>query len=67
MWHFLDLEYLHGICELIRKVKPEVILHTAGYTDVNECEVNMELAYRLDYTATRALARAAFETGSFFI
>ena len=56
-WIRLDLEDLDSIASFISEVKPDVVIHTAAYTDVDGCEVNREKAYRVNYLATKALAK----------
>jgi len=55
-WVKLDLEDLESATRVVKEVKPDVIIHTAAYTDVDGCEVNRERAYRVNYLATKALA-----------
>ncbi|MEM3893572.1 MAG: dTDP-4-dehydrorhamnose reductase [Thermofilum sp.] len=66
-WRFLDLEDAPSVKGLVGRVEPEVIVHAAAYTDVDGCEVDRELAYRVNYLATLHLARAALEAGSYLI
>jgi len=56
-WVRLDLEDLDSIASFISEVKPDIVIHTAAYTDVDGCEVNREKAYRVNYLATKALAK----------
>jgi len=58
-WVRLDLEDFESITRVVKEVKPEVIVHTAAYTDVDGCEVNKEKAYRVNYLATKVLANAS--------
>jgi dTDP-4-dehydrorhamnose reductase len=58
-WIRLDLESLENIVNTIYEVKPNVVIHTAAYTDVDGCEVNREKAYRVNYLATKALVKAS--------
>lgn len=58
-WLYLDLEDVESIGEVVRAVRPDVVIHTAAYTDVDGCEVNREKAYRVNYLATRAMAKTA--------
>ncbi len=53
--------------EVFYKIKPEVIIHTAALTNVDECESNKELAYRINAEGTRRVAEIAKELGSFLI
>lgn len=42
-------------------LKPDIIIHTAAYTDVDGCEVNNELAWNVNSLGTRNVATAAEE------
>ena len=43
----------------LRKIRPDVILHTAGLTNVEECEANPVLAQRLNVEAVQHVAKIA--------
>jgi len=58
-WVRLDLEDLNSIAKVVEDIKPNIVIHTAAYTDVDGCEVNREKAYRVNYLATAALAKAS--------
>jgi dTDP-4-dehydrorhamnose reductase len=51
----------------IQKMKPEVIIHTAALTNVDECESNKELAHELNVKGTRRLVELAKASGTFFV
>lgn len=53
--------------EVVYKIKPEVIIHTAALTNVDECEANKELAYKINAEGTKGVAEIAKESGSFLI
>ena len=53
--------------EVIYNIKPEVIIHTAALTNVDECEANKALAYEINAEGTRRVAEIAKELGSFLI
>jgi dTDP-4-dehydrorhamnose reductase len=53
--------------ELVGKIEPEVIIHSAALTDVDRCERETELAYQMNVEGTRAIATAAEKAGSFLI
>jgi len=55
-----DLDVIYGI-------KPEVIIHTAALTNVDECEVNRELAYRINAEGTRRVAEVAKDLEAFLV
>lgn len=53
--------------EVVYKIKPKVIIHTAALTNVDECEKNKELAYKINAEGTKRVAEIAKESGSFLI
>lgn len=46
------------IKEEIFKIKPDAVIHTAAYTDVDNSEKNKELTYRINAQGTENVARA---------
>jgi dTDP-4-dehydrorhamnose reductase len=48
----------------VRAVSPELIIHTGGLTDVDRCEQEVELAERVNGTATGEIAKAARRLGA---
>lgn len=52
----LDLANLDEVGETIIRVKPEAIIHTAAYTNVDGCEVNPDFAWRVNAEATKRIA-----------
>lgn len=52
-----DVQIIPKIIEL----KPEIIIHTAAYTDVDGCEENQDLAWEVNSIGTRNVATAAEE------
>ncbi len=44
--------------------RPDLILHAAAYTDVDGCETNPELAFRVNAVGTQNVALAAAQTGA---
>ena len=60
-----DLLDEKSISELVHKVEPEVIIHSAALTDVDRCERDPELAHKMNVEGTRAVATAAEKAGSF--
>jgi dTDP-4-dehydrorhamnose reductase len=66
-WLRMDLEDARSIGEVIRSVAPDVIVHTAAYTDVDGCEVNRSKAYRVNYLGTMMVAKLCKELGCFMV
>lgn len=59
----LDLRSLQATETLLRRVRPDVVVHTAGLTNVEECETNPELAHQLNVVAARNVAAVAAGLG----
>lgn len=57
----VNLENTHG---WVRKVKPDVIVNAAAYTDVDGAENNLEIAHAINAVAPGVLASEAQATGA---
>ena len=53
-----DITDFEAVVKVIRKIKPDIVIHTAGYTKVDDCESNINLAYRVNAIGTRNVAMA---------
>lgn len=64
-WHRpdYDLDDLDAAARLIARDRPEVIIHTAAWTDVDGCARDPELALRRNGEAVGRLAEAAASAG----
>lgn len=62
-----DLLDESGIFEKIFRIKPEIIIHSAALTDVDRCERERELAYKMNVKGTRIISEASKQVGSFLI
>jgi len=60
----LDITDGASVNRLIAEVRPEVILHAAAMTKVDECELNKVDCWNTNVTATRFILDAAKETKS---
>jgi dTDP-4-dehydrorhamnose reductase len=60
----LDITNEEGVLAFISKVKPDVILHCAAYTNVDAAEENEDAAYQVNAAGTENLAKAAKLNGS---
>ncbi len=56
-----------AISETIMRIKPEVIIHSAALTDVDRCERERDLAYKINVEGTRIVSEASKRAGSFLI
>ncbi len=62
-----DLLDANGIRDIIERMRPDVIVHSAALTDVDRCEREKDLAYRINVEGTRAIAEAARKAGSYLV
>ncbi|MBI5182615.1 MAG: dTDP-4-dehydrorhamnose reductase [Nitrospirae bacterium] len=53
-----DITDLNAITKAIAKVKPDIVIHTAAYTKVDDCESNIKLAYKVNAIGARNVAIA---------
>lgn len=60
----LDLTSQSQVFKVVTRLKPEAIVHTAAYTDVDGCEINRDLAWKVNVEATKHLTVASAEIGS---
>jgi dTDP-4-dehydrorhamnose reductase len=61
----LDLTNQNEISKVITKLKPEAIIHTAAYIDVDGCETNQNLAWKINAEATKHIATASANINSY--
>ena len=50
-----------------RRICPEVVVHAASMTDVDKCELNRELAWKINVEGTENVAQAAKACGAFLV
>jgi len=62
-----DISNKELVNEIFKRIKPDVIVHAATLTDVDKCELNKELAWKINVKATKNIVEAARATGSFLI
>lgn len=63
----LDITDKAGVDEVFGQYRPDVVIHTAAMTNVDQCETDKEECWKLNVTATEYLLEAAEKTGSFFV
>lgn len=66
-YHELDITDGIACQQLITELRPDVIIHAAAMTQVDECELNKIDCYNVNVTATRFLIEAAKEVRSRFV
>src|SRR3989338_5534592 len=49
---------------ILKKIKPDLVIHAAAWTDVDGCEADKKKAYLINVNGTKNVARACFETGA---
>jgi dTDP-4-dehydrorhamnose reductase len=67
IYQTMDIENQVDVDMVISSLRPEVIIHGAAMTNVDECEQNQEACYRANVLATRYLVEAAEKIKSYFI
>ena len=63
----LDITDQKGTSALLRHLSPDVVINAAAYTDVDGCEINRELAMKVNGEAPGYLAKAAKDVGAVFV
>ncbi len=62
-----DLESQDEIKNKVIEVDPDVVFHTAALTDVDKCEIDRELAWKINVQGTELVAESAKELGAFVV
>src|SRR5262249_48911672 len=60
----MDVTDPSQVREHLKALKPDVLIHTAALTDVDECERSPEKAKRINSEGTRITAQIAEEVGA---
>ncbi len=59
-----DIRNADAMQEVMEKVRPAAVLHTAAMTNVDACELDPDLAYAVNVEGTKHVARAARDVGA---
>jgi dTDP-4-dehydrorhamnose reductase len=60
----LDISNFDEVCSVFYKIMPDVVINAAAYTNVDGCETNADLAFRVNAYGARNLALACEEIGA---
>jgi len=63
----LDISERAHVVEVFKNIKPDVVVHAASLTDVDKCELNKALAWKVNVDGTKNIVESAEKTGSFLI
>ena len=66
-YHQMDITNPVEVTEVIAKLKPDVIIHTAAMTNVDQCEMEKDACWKLNVTAVEYLVEASQKNGVFFL
>jgi len=55
----LDISDKNHVEKAFKKIEPEVVVHTAALTDVDKCELEKELAWKINVEGTNHIATAS--------
>ena len=60
----VDVRDLEGVVETIHDMQPDLVIHSAAFTDVDGAESDRETAYQVNVLGTRNIAVASSNTGA---
>jgi dTDP-4-dehydrorhamnose reductase len=63
----LDISDKEQVEEVFEAIKPDVVVHAATLTDVDKCETDKELAWKVNVEGTKNIVEASESSGSFLI
>ena len=63
----VDLSDSHGLRELVRNTKPDIIINAAAYTNVDKAESEPEIARAINATGPGVLAEEAIKIGAVLV
>ena len=63
----IDIRNRDEVFEAVKKIQPEVVVHTAAITNVQICDQDRDLAYSVNVEGTKNLLDASAEVGAKFV
>ena len=63
----LDITNKELVNDTFNKIKPDVVVHAATLTDVDKCETNKDLAWKINVEGTKNIVEASKRVGSFVV
>lgn len=63
----LDILDQTAIERTFKNIKPDIVIHTAAYTDVNKAETEKDLAYKINVTGTENITKACKKYGAVIV
>ncbi len=59
-----DITDYKSISGILKKIVPDIVIHTAAWTDVDGCEIDRKKAYKVNFFGTKNVALACRNTGA---
>jgi len=63
----IDITNNDSIAHSIKRISPDILIHTAAYTDVDGCELNPDKAYSINREGTKNITKVCKDTPTFLI
>jgi len=64
---FMDIESIDSITRTVNQVQPDIVIHTAALTNVDECESNLDLANHINVKISTNLANVCARSKVFLV
>jgi dTDP-4-dehydrorhamnose reductase len=59
----IDIKSFERLASSLEKIKPDIVIHAAGLTSVEQCEADLDLAFHVNVEIAEVVAKACFEKG----